>query len=419
MMDRSDSQFDSAVASAFQGRESGPADVRAFHPPAVDPTLLSLTNRLSRRQPPVAVALGDAALAFTPVGLGSAYAIAPPAERVVFWFLIDGRPLVLQMTRSLYERILARVDPELLAADIDRNILPLLLESCVEDGLTVAEARLQGRVELAAIEAGAAYDLKGLDLALEISIDGEVAGPAALRASREDVERLATLLAARPKPPRSYGDLSVELRFRAGAIWLDLGALRTLKRGDVLLVEEEAARWERMAAVAGEHWLFPIEVTRAGPTVKAPFRRADQRDQEEWMMVDHNQADDEDALSNVLKDKPKATAGRTPDPAPTAAPNGDEAPGAEVDSDAGPASPPADAAFDDLPIKLVFELGRVEMPLGQLQDIGPGHVFQLDRPLGEAVEIHAGNRRIGQGEIVRIEDQIGVRIVRLFGQNGA
>jgi type III secretion protein Q len=55
------------------------------------------------------------------------------------------------------------------------------------------------------------------------------------------------------------------------------------------------------------------------------------------------------------------------------------------------------------------------MPLGQLQEIGPGHVFQLDRPLGEAVEIYAGGRRIGQGEVVRIDDQVGVRIVRLFG----
>ncbi|MGI9505283.1 MAG: FliM/FliN family flagellar motor switch protein, partial [Geminicoccaceae bacterium] len=82
----------------------------------------------------------------------------------------------------------------------------------------------------------------------------------------------------------------------------------------------------------------------------------------------------------------------------------------------GAVSPPADAAFDDLPIKVVFELGRLELPLGQLQDIGPGHVFELDRPLGEAVEIHAAGRRIGQGEVVRIEDQIGVRITRLFGQ---
>lgn len=418
MMDRSASRFDDRMLASSGEQTSPPPEVRSLEPPAVDRALLALTNRLSQRRPPVAMTVGDAAIAFTPIGLGSIDIVVEPSERVLFWLTIDGRPMVLQMGSDLYERMLARIDPELLAADLDGEILPLLLESCIGDSLTTIETRLKGRIELTAVEPGATFDLEGLDVALDIAIDGETAGVAALRAAHEDVERLANLFAARSEPPRSYGDLKIELRFHASALWLDLGALRALKTGDVLLVEEDASRWERIAATAGESWLFPIEMTRTGPTVLAPFRRADAKDQEEWMMADHSQADDdEEALSGLLKGAPRRDTASSP--------RGDaethlnpEVPD-DAGLDVGPAAPPADAAFDDLPIKLVFELGRLDMPLGQLQEVGRGHVFQLNRPLGEAVEIHAGNRRIGQGEVVRIDGQIGVRVVRLFGQSGA
>ncbi|MGI9499248.1 MAG: type III secretion system cytoplasmic ring protein SctQ, partial [Geminicoccaceae bacterium] len=386
----------------------------------------------SQRRTPATTTLGDAVVTFRPVGLGVIGDVVLLAERVAFRLRIGGRPLTLQMASGLYERLLARIDPELLAAEIDPDILPLLLESCIEDGLCAAEASLQRRVELVAVEQGAAVDLEGLEVALEISIDGEKAGLATLHAARAEVERLADLFAARPKPSRSYRDLEVELRFRAGAVWLDLGALKTLKSGDVLLVEEDAPRWERMAATMGEQWLFPIEVTRAGPTVGAPLRKADPRDQEEWMMTEHDHRDDdEEALNGLLK----ATPQRSAEPQDGAEQQGT---GPQQDTDRNralddghpdperhsaaewpAAAERPDTAFDDLPIKLVFELGRLEMPLGKLQEIGPGHVFQLDRPLGEAVEINAGNRRIGQGEVIRIEDQIGVRIVSLFGQSRA
>ncbi len=426
MMDRSHSLFDDGMFNTSGESQAPSPNVRRHQPPAIDPSKLALTNLLSLRRPPVALTMGDAAIAFTPIGLGSIDGVVEHSERVVFWFAIDGRPMVLQMTTGLYQRILARIDPELLAADLDDEVLPLLLESCVGDSLAAAEARLGGRIELNAIEPGAAFDLEGVDVLLEIAIDGETAGVAALRATHDGVERLADLFATRPPPPRSYGDLKTELSFRAGALWLDLGSLRALKTGDVLLVEEDASRWERMAATVGENWLFPIEMSRTGPTVQAPFRRADPRDQEEWMMADHSQADDnEETFKDLLKGKPKRQAALpgeeegAPLPPDAAANGADDPLAGDIDLDTVPAAAPADTAFDDLPIKLVFELGRIDMPLGQLQEIGRGHVFQLDRPLGEAVEIHAGNRRIGQGEVVRIDDQIGVRVVRLFGQSGA
>ena len=412
-MDRADPFLEDEILEPLE-RSTRSARIATYHPPAIDRKRLGLGNQLSARRRPIDVPLGDAVIGLAPVGLGALGASVPLAERMQFWLRIDGRPLVLQMAKGLYEHLLARIDPELLAADMDRELLPLLLESCLEDSLVRAEARLGRRIELVALKQGDALNIAGLDVALEISIDGDMAGTASLRVTPEQASCLADLLAARPMPARNYGDLKIELSLRAAAVWLDLGMLQSLRTGDVLLAEEDASRFEQMVASAGECWLFPIEMTRSGPAVRAPLRRADQRDQEAWMMVEPNQIEDNDgSLTDFLKHKRTPEVSRDADMSAGPA-NERGADHASTGPDA--AAPPADAAFDDLPIKVVFELGRLELPLGQLQDIGPGHVFELDRPLGEAVEIHAAGRRIGQGEVVRIEDQIGVRITRLFGQ---
>ncbi|MEL6961412.1 MAG: type III secretion system cytoplasmic ring protein SctQ [Pseudomonadota bacterium] len=411
-METVDRLIDGAAFEQVMKKTADAERARSYPTPIVNSAELLLNNRLSCRRSPIAITLGDAVIGFKPIGLNSLDRLARPDARMLFWFTIDGRPAVLQMAAELYQRIMARIDPELLAADIDQELLPLLLESCVEDTLTQAEAELGHRLELAAVQPGAAFNLTGLDIALEISIDGKKSGFAALRAAKDDVIRLAQILSATSKPPRSYGDLQIELSLRAGAIWLNLGALQVLKPGDVLLAQDDASRFQRLAATAGEQWLFPIELTRKGPTARGAFRRADRNDQEEWMMANLNKADaNDEAPSRTAPDIQEPSAGP---------PTGDATNDLSEDDVArGVISPPADTAYDDLPIKLVFELGRIEVPLGKLQEIGQGHVFELERPIGEAVEIHASGRRIGQGEVVRIDDQIGVRVVRLFGQSGA
>lgn len=411
-MEAAEALVGSAAFEQVMKRAADTKHARTYPTPIVNPAELPLNNRLSLRRAPIVITLGDAVVGFRPIGLNTLDRLVKPDARMLFWFTIDGRPVVLQMAVDLYQRIVARIDPELLAADIDQEILPLLLEACVEGALTQAEAELGHRIELAAVQPGAAFNLTGLDIALEVSIDGKKSGFAALRAAQDDVIRLAETLATRSKPTRSYGDLQIELSLRAGSIWLDLGALKRLKPGDVLLAQEDASRFQRLAATAGEQWLFPVELTRKGPTVRGAFRRADRNDQEEWMMADPNQVDSGDqTLANTAQDNQQPNAGT---------PKGDATDDMPEDSlAAGVISPPADAAYDDLPIKLVFELGRLELSLGKLQEIGQGHVFELERPIGEAVEIHASGRRIGQGEMVRIDDQIGVRVVRLFGQSGA
>lgn len=74
-----------------------------------------------------------------------------------------------------------------------------------------------------------------------------------------------------------------------------------------------------------------------------------------------------------------------------------------------------DSDLDDLPVRLVFELGRVELSLGELQRLAPGALVPLGRPLEEPLDIMANGRRLGRGKLVQIGESLGVRIVSLVG----
>jgi type III secretion protein Q len=74
-----------------------------------------------------------------------------------------------------------------------------------------------------------------------------------------------------------------------------------------------------------------------------------------------------------------------------------------------------DPDLDDLPVRLVFEVGRVELSLGELQRLGPGALVPLGRPLEEPLDIMANGRRLGRGTLVQIGESLGVRIVSIAG----
>jgi len=71
------------------------------------------------------------------------------------------------------------------------------------------------------------------------------------------------------------------------------------------------------------------------------------------------------------------------------------------------------SGLDELPVRLAFELGRMELPLSEVAVLGPGHVFELARDENRPVEILANGRLIGRGRIVTVGGALGVQIVHL------
>jgi type III secretion protein R len=84
------------------------------------------------------------------------------------------------------------------------------------------------------------------------------------------------------------------------------------------------------------------------------------------------------------------------------------------------AKPAAGAArVDDLPIPVVFDVGQIELTVGQLRSIGEGYTFELPALPPRLVTLRAHGREIGQGELVELGDKVGVRISPVVARVGA
>ena len=66
--------------------------------------------------------------------------------------------------------------------------------------------------------------------------------------------------------------------------------------------------------------------------------------------------------------------------------------------------------FADVPVEVEVELGRRTMTIGQILELGPDSVIRMGRSAGDNMDILVGGSLIGYGEIVIIEDSVGVRI---------
>ncbi|MFB9262248.1 type III secretion system cytoplasmic ring protein SctQ [Bradyrhizobium erythrophlei] len=72
--------------------------------------------------------------------------------------------------------------------------------------------------------------------------------------------------------------------------------------------------------------------------------------------------------------------------------------------------PPSEADLDSIEITLVFECGRWPIPLGTLRGINEGHVFELGRSPDGPIDILANGRHIGRGDIVRVGEELAIRL---------
>lgn len=74
---------------------------------------------------------------------------------------------------------------------------------------------------------------------------------------------------------------------------------------------------------------------------------------------------------------------------------------------------PSLEAVYDVPVRVQAVLGRARMPIAELVSMHPGHVFELDRRVGEPIDILVNDRLIARGEIVMIDGLLGVTLTEI------
>jgi len=68
----------------------------------------------------------------------------------------------------------------------------------------------------------------------------------------------------------------------------------------------------------------------------------------------------------------------------------------------------------EIPIEITVELGRTTRKISEILEYGPGTIIELDKLLGEPLEIYANGKIIAKGEVVVIDDNFGVRITDII-----
>ncbi|MFN3463799.1 MAG: flagellar motor switch protein FliN [Terricaulis sp.] len=72
------------------------------------------------------------------------------------------------------------------------------------------------------------------------------------------------------------------------------------------------------------------------------------------------------------------------------------------------------AAVYDVPVHIQAVLGRANMEVASLLRLNRGSVIELDRKVGEAIDIYVNNRLVARGEVVVVDERLGVTMTEII-----
>ncbi len=268
---------------------------------------------------------------------------------------------------SLLDEIIGKAGGSNCAQTRPQSVL-LLLEYLLSEHLSKLESGLQRAISFDAIGYSAQAS-PGSNLVLQATSEtGDHRLEVALGVSAGSC--LAGWAAGHETRPGAWPGLPIEVAFRRGATRVSRLLLESVRPGDVIVADAMCVK-DRIIVVAGERLAAAGLIQNESLKMLAPLARLSGTEEETWSMSESTPPFPQDGHAN-------------------------------------------NSTLDDIAVKLMFEMGRKEISLGELKTITPGFIFDLSRAPSSSVDIFAGSHRIGQGEIVQIGDALGVRVTRLF-----
>lgn len=71
-------------------------------------------------------------------------------------------------------------------------------------------------------------------------------------------------------------------------------------------------------------------------------------------------------------------------------------------------------AVYDIPVRVSAVLGKASMQVNELLKLGRGAIVELDRKVGEAIDIYVNDRLVARGEVVVVDDRLGVTMTEII-----
>ena len=119
----------------------------------------------------------------------------------------------------------------------------------------------------------------------------------------------------------------------------------------------------------------------------------------------------DDPMADIVADGEDAKGAEGAEPE-GASPSGASA---GVQMDASAMDPGSMSALSHVPVEVQVVLGGARMPIGNVLKLSRGAVVEIDRKVGEQVDIHINNRPVARGEIIIVdEDRLGVTLTEII-----
>ncbi len=336
--------------------------------PQVRPQAALRSRRLARARAPIPV-LGDMGIVLVPEGRLDWEGAGDPVDLA---FSVGGEIGYITTVTPVMQRLLVHADIRVRPDQLDTELAAMVAENVLLEGIGAMEARLGS--DIAFLDLDRSRDRRSLaSLPFELrASDTGVAWPGRIHASTALLALVARRWEQQPAIDADIDGLAFTLACRVAFTDLAMSAVRALGIGDAMLFDRVAVPGGA-AVVIAEALHATATFDEAGFLHLAePFESLERYALGEFLMTED---DDQDR----------------------------------------PVQAVMDSAIDDLPVRLVFEVGRKDVTLEELRSLGVGAPVPLDRAASSAVQIFANGRRIGAGEMVMIGDQLGVRITQLNG----
>jgi type III secretion protein Q len=329
--------------------------------PRLDPRACSALNRLYAWVPAIGFPLRDRA-----VQLRARYREAPPENQPAYAFRLGTQRGFVRLDDAALALLLGEPLAGVLPHELRTILLADALQPLIERVRTMLGTSFEWLPDAGVLSPAAdalCFSLQCTDGAWDIR------GSLSFEDSAAWTDSLARLPAPSPAPvPLALAELPVPLRLGIGHVALSLRELRSITRGDIVAIEPSPLR----GTVLGVR----VHLGRHGlPAFRAEVRGS--------------------ALTVLSTEDP--TIMKTLDPTNKSA--------------AGDAVDPPLESLEGLEVMLRFEAGQLQIPLRELGQVKPGHVFDLGQPLTQTVvRIVAHGSVVGKGQLVALGEQLGVRV---------
>ncbi len=329
---------------------------------------LLLNNVLARRRLPAVVDSGAGQVSIRPT----------PSYLIKQWtgswarleIVISDRLALLSMPIDILLRIAGERFPDLPFDALSPQLRAVILEYVFSPALKAIENLLQAPVRLGEVMCPVSLRLP-VDFTFTVSFNNAEPFPMALNVSPIDKVTISEHINHMQPHRQPPADLRIPVALRAGYSSFSIADMGLLDVGAGIILDGTYITYQKVAAVVGERFVQTCTWQNLKPILDGPLLRRVDTNTRPFTM------------------------------------------GAEVNSGFADDNAPPFGTVRDVPVHIVFELGRALLTVNEIETIGQGYVFDLGRPLSQEVEIIAGGRRIGTGELVRIADSIGVRVIQI------